>query len=58
MLASRTTVFCMYLYDAFIFDVPPDELDFIPQLKRAFETDQMTTKCSVGSDFGSIKTYL
>jgi hypothetical protein len=48
----------MYLYDAFVFDVPPDELKLIPQLKRAFETDDMTTKCSIGSDFGSITPYL
>ena len=58
MLASRKTVFCMYLYDAFVFDTHPDELDFIPQLKRAFETDEMTTKCSIGGDFGSIEPYL
>jgi hypothetical protein len=48
----------MYLYDAFVFDIPSDELEFIPQLKRAFETDEMTTKCSVGDDFGNIQAYL
>jgi hypothetical protein len=48
----------MYLYDAFVFDIPPDEMDFIPQLKRMFETDGMTTKCSIGGDFGSITPYL
>jgi len=58
LLNNRRTVLCMYLYDAFVFDVPPNELDFIPQLKRAFETDGMTTKCSVGGDFGSISPYL
>jgi hypothetical protein len=48
----------MYLYDAFVFDVPPDELQSISQLKRVFETDNMTTKCSIGDDFGSIMPYL
>jgi hypothetical protein len=58
LLQDKRTVLCMYLYDAFIFDVPPDERELIPQLKRAFETDDMTTKCSIGSDFGSITPYL
>jgi hypothetical protein len=48
----------MYLYDAFVFDVPSSETELVPQLKRAFETDEMTTKCSMGDDFGSIKPYL
>jgi hypothetical protein len=47
----------MYLYDAFVFDVPSDEMEFIPQLKRVFETDGMTTKCSIGENFGSIKEF-
>jgi hypothetical protein len=58
LLNNRRTVLCMYLYDAFVFDVPPDELESIPQLKRAFETDGMTTKCSIGENFGSITPYL
>jgi hypothetical protein len=58
LMSDKKTVLCMYLYDAFVFDVPPDELKLIPQLKRAFETDDMTTKCSIGSDFGSITPYL
>ena len=58
LLNNRRTVLCMYLYDAFVFDVPSDELEFIPQLKRMFETDGMTTKCSIGGDFGSITPYL
>ena len=58
MLQDQRTVLCMYLYDAFVFDVPSDEIEFIPHLKRSFETDEMTTKCSIGSDFGSIKPYL
>lgn len=58
LLEGKRTVLCMYLYDAFVFDVPPDEIELIPQLKRAFETDGMTTKCSVGDDFGSIEPYL
>jgi hypothetical protein len=48
----------MYLYDAFVFDVPTDEIDLIPQLKRVFETDEMTTKCSIGNDFGGMTPYL
>jgi hypothetical protein len=48
----------MYLYDAFVFDVPPDEINLVSQLKRGFETDGMTTKCSIGDDFGSITPYL
>jgi hypothetical protein len=58
LLEDKRTVLCMYLYDAFVFDVPPDELEIILQLKRAFETDDMTTKCSVGENFGSITPYL
>jgi hypothetical protein len=57
MLQDQRTVLCMYLYDAFVFDVPSDEMEFIPQLKRVFETDGMTTKCSIGENFGSIKEF-
>jgi hypothetical protein len=55
LLQDKRTVLCMYLYDAFVFDVPSDEIEFIPQLKRAFETDGMTTKCSIGENFGSLQ---
>ena len=58
LLQDKRTVLCMYLYDAFVFDVPQDETEIIPHLKRAFETDGMTTKCSVGENFGSITSYL
>jgi hypothetical protein len=58
MLQDQRTVLCMYLYDAFVFDVPPDEINLVSQLKRGFETDGMTTKCSIGDDFGSITPYL
>jgi hypothetical protein len=58
MIQHQRTVLCMYLYDAFVFDVPPDEIELIPHLKRSFETDEMTTKCSIGGDFGSIEPYL
>jgi hypothetical protein len=44
----------MYLYDAFVFDIPTESDELIGTLKKAFETDGMTTKCSVGGDFGSI----
>jgi hypothetical protein len=58
LLEDKRTVLCMYLYDAFVFDVPPHEVELIPQLKRFFETDGMTTKCSVGENFGIISPYL
>ncbi len=45
----------MYLYDAFIFDIHPDEMDLIDILHRAFETDNMSVKIYVGDDFGHIK---
>jgi hypothetical protein len=57
MLQEQRTVLCMYLYDAFVFDVPPDEVELIPQLKRFFETDGMTTKCSIGDNFGCLTNY-
>jgi hypothetical protein len=57
-LKGRKMVLCMYLYDAFVFDISFDELDFIPQLKRTFETDDMTTKCSIGDTFGQLLPYL
>ena len=58
LLASSEAVFCMYLYDAFVFDIPTQSDELIHTLKRTFETDGMTTKCSVGDDFGSIEPYL
>jgi hypothetical protein len=44
----------MYLYDAFIFDIHPDEMDLIDVLHSAFETDNMSVKIYVGDDFGHI----
>lgn len=55
LLNGKKSVFCMYLYDAFVFDIHPDEMDIIPVLKKAFETDAMTIKMSIGDNFGGIK---
>ena len=45
----------MYLYDAFVFDIHPDEENLIKLLKNIFETDGMTVKVYAGDDFGTIK---
>lgn len=55
LLETTGAVFCMYLYDAFVFDIPTESDELIGTLKRAFETDGMTTKCSVGTNFGDIQ---
>ncbi len=54
-LQNKKSVFMMYLYDAFIFDIHPDEKDLIDVLRSAFETDNMSVKIYVGDDFGHIK---
>jgi len=54
-LKNKKSVFMMYLYDAFIFDVHPDEMGIIDTLHRAFETDNMSVKIYTGDDFGNIK---
>jgi hypothetical protein len=54
-LKNRKSVFMMYLYDAFIFDIHSDEMDLIDVLQRAFETDNMSIKIYSGDDFGHIK---
>ena len=54
-LKNKQSVFMMYLYDAFIFDIHPDETDLIHTLQSAFETDNMSVKIYVGDDFGHIK---
>ncbi len=54
-LKNKKSVFMMYLYDAFIFDIHPDETELIDILHRAFETDNMSVKIYVGDDFGHIK---
>ena len=53
-LKNKQSVFMMYLYDAFIFDIHPDEMELIDVLQSAFETDNMSVKIYVGDDFGSI----
>lgn len=53
-LKNKQSVFMMYLYDAFIFDIHPDEMELISVLQSAFETDNMSVKIYVGDDFGSI----
>lgn len=54
-LEDRKSVFMMYLYDAFVFDIHPDEMHLINTLRSAFETDDMTIKIYVGDNFGDIK---
>ena len=54
-LEDKQSVFMMYLYDAFVFDIHPDEMNLINTLRSAFETDDMTIKIYVGDTFGDIK---
>lgn len=54
-LQNKKSVFMMYLYDAFVFDIHPDEMNLIDTLQSAFETDNMSIKIYVGEDFGHIK---
>lgn len=53
-LNDKKSVFMMYLYDAFIFDIHPEETDLIDVLQSAFETDNMSVKIYKGDTFGSI----
>lgn len=53
-LKDKKSVFMMYLYDAFIFDIHPDETELIKVLQSAFETDNMSVKIYVGDTFGGI----
>jgi len=53
-LKDKQSVFMMYLYDAFIFDIHPDEMDLVNVLHSAFETDNMSVKIYVGDTFGDI----
>lgn len=55
LLNGSKSEFCMYVYDAFVFDVHPDEMYLIPILRKAFETDEMTIKLSIGDNLGDIK---
>lgn len=54
LLESKESCLMMYMYDAFIFDIHPDEMDLIPILQRVFETDNMTIKMSIGTTFGNM----
>ena len=58
IMDGKQSLLVLYLYDAFVFDVEPTEFDVVHQLKGLFETDMMTTKCSVGNTFGDIEPYL
>jgi hypothetical protein len=54
-LKEKESVFMMYLYDAFVFDIHPNEIYLIDILQRAFETDKMSVKIYIGDTFGGIK---
>jgi hypothetical protein len=60
IIRDSDSVFTMYLYDAFIFEIPSgnDGIELIETLKRSFETDGMTVKVSIGDNFGNLKPYL
>lgn len=53
-IQNKKSLFMMYLYDAFVFDIHPDEMDIIDTLQTAFETDNMSVKIYTGNDFGHI----
>jgi hypothetical protein len=55
ILKYKQSKLMLYLYDAFVFDIHPDEMDLIPLLKECFETDNMTIKVYAGKSFGTIK---
>ena len=55
IINDKKSIFSMYLYDAFVFDIHPDEENLILLLKSAFETDRMSVKVYSGEDFGTIK---
>ena len=54
-LKDKKSVFMMYLYDAFVFDIHPSEMGLIDVLRSAFETDNMSIKIYIGDTFGDIK---
>ena len=54
-LDGKQSVFMLYLYDAFVFDIHPDEMGLVNILQKAFETDNMSIKIYAGDDFGAIK---
>lgn len=58
MLAGQKTVLGMYLYDAFVFDVPPEEDWLISTIHQKLEMDGMTVKLSIGETFGSMNKSL
>ena len=55
LLDNKQSKLMLYIYDAFVFDIHPDEMYLIDILKNAFQTDEMTIKICVGNDFGNIK---
>lgn len=54
ILDGKKTKLVLYLWDAFVFDVHPDEEHLIPTLHRLFETDGMTVKVTSGINFGDM----
>jgi hypothetical protein len=54
-IKDKRSVFMLYLYDAFVFDIHPGEMDLVNTLQSAFETDDMSIKIYVGDTFGDIK---
>lgn len=54
-LKNKKSIFMMYLYDAFVFDIHPSEMGLIDVLRSAFETDNMSIKIYIGDTFGDIK---
>lgn len=55
LFKDRQSVFMLYLYDAFVFDIHPDEMYLIKDLTNAFQTDNMSIKIYIGDTFGDIK---
>lgn len=54
ILTNKQSKLIMYMYDAFIFDIHPDEMSLIDSIHRVFETDGMSVKTSIGDTFGSL----
>ncbi|WWT39333.1 hypothetical protein [Microcystis phage Mel-JY01] len=54
LLDGKKSKLILYLYDAFIFDIHPDEMNIIETLENVFKTDTMTVKKSIGDNFGQL----
>ena len=56
VFSQTNSKFLLYIWDAFVFDIHPDETELISKILDILSSDGIGIKMSIGEDFGKMQT--